>query len=382
MLYRRVLRVPRRSFFLFGVRGVGKSTWVRQALPDAATFDLLDEALLFDLLADPGLFGRLSRRSSPDSWIVVDEVQRHPPLLNEVHRLIEDGRRVALLGSSARKLRAPGVNLLAGRAVRRQMFPLIPEELGDDFELEEVLRHGSIPVVWQAGDRPDALEAYVRLVLRDEIRAEAAVRNLAGFVRFLRVAAILHGQALNVAGIARDAGVARTTVAGYLDILEDTLLAWRLRAFDARLRVRERRRPKLYWVDPGLVRAAKRQLGPLAAEERGALFEGWVLGLLRAYREQRRSLYDDLCYWAPSGSRSEVDALLLRGEERLAIEIKAARRYHTAQVRGLQAIADLPGLVRRILVYAGEHRFTTPGGIEVWPVLALTQALETGTLWP
>ena len=246
---------------------------------------------------------------------VVDEVQRIPSLLNEVHRLIEEGRRVALLGSSARKLRAAGVNLLAGRALWRQMFPLLPEELGADFNVDEELRHGSIALVRTAEDRRGVLETCVRLYLSEEIRAESNVRNLPGFLRFLPVAARLHGQQINVAGGSPATPPSRGPRSrGYLEVLEDTLVAWRLPAFEAKLRVREQRRPKLYWVDPGLVRAARRQLGPVGNEERGPLFEGWVLGLLRAYREEG-PLYDDLRYWAAAGSRIEVDALLLRGRE-------------------------------------------------------------------
>jgi len=382
MLYNRITRLPSRSFFLFGVRGVGKSWWARAALPDAPRFDLLDEALFHDLLADPSLFRDLVSAAAPGDWVVIDEVQRIPALLNEVHRQIEErGLRFALLGSSARKLKTAGTNLLAGRAVRKSMYPLVPRELGADFNLDDVLTYGSLPVVWTADGRREVLESYTQLYLREEIRAEAVVRNLPGFVRFLPIAALLHGQALNVAGIARDAGVARTTVTGYLDVLEDTLLTWRLPAFEARLRVRERRRPKLYWVDPGLVRAVKRQLGPVSAEERGALFEGWVLGLLRAHAEEQ-PVFDSIHYWAPAESGTEVDFLLRRDGEHLAIEAKAARRYNTALLRGLRAIGDLPGLVRRVLVHDGRRAFRTEDGIDVWPVKRFLEALRTDGLWP
>ena len=382
MLYRRITRLPGRSFFLFGVRGVGKSSWARTTLPDAPRFDLLDEALFHDLLADPSLFRDLVSAVTPGDWVVVDEVQRIPALLNEVHRQIEErGLRFALLGSSARKLKTAGTNLLAGRAVRKAMYPLVPRELGGDFNLDDVLMYGSLPVVWTADNRREVLESYTQLYLREEIRAEAAVRNLPGFVRFLPIAALLHGQALNVAGIARDAGVARTTVAGYLDVLEDTLLTWRLPAFEARLRVRERRRPKLYWVDPGVVRAVKRQLGPVSAEERGALFEGWILGLLRAHAEEQ-PIFDSIHYWAPAESSTEVDFLLRRDGEYLAVEAKAARRYNTALLRGLRAIEVLPGLVRRVLVLDGRRAFRTEDGIDVWPVKRFLEALRTDGLWP
>ena len=382
MIYTRLARVPEQSFFLLGMRGVGKSTWARQVLPDAQRLDLLDEALFTDLLADPSLFRHLLSGASPGEWVVVDEVQRIPSLLNGVHRMIEErGVRFALLGSSARKLMTAGTNLLAGRALRKAMHPLTPAELGDDFNLNDALRYGTIPLVWTAPDRRETLQSYTQLYLREEIRAEAAVRNLSGFVRFLPVAAVMHAQTVNAASIARDAGIARTTVNGYLEILDDTLLAVQLPAFEARLRVRERRRPKLYWADPGLVRAVKRQLGPVAAEERGALLEGWVLGLLRAHNEHQR-IYDDIGYWAAAESAAEVDFVLTRDREHLAIEVKASERYNTAMLKGLRAIAELTGLARRILAYRGRRAFRTEDGIDVWPLEDLNEALQSDRLWP
>ena len=370
------------SFFLLGIRGVGKSTWVRQVLPEALRIDLLDEALVTDLLADPSLFRQLLSQQKPGDWVVVDEVQRVPALLNEVHRLIEErSLRFALLGSSARKLKTAGTNLLAGRALHKAMHPLTPAEMGDDFNLEEALRFGTIGLVWTADDRREVLASYTQLYLREEVRAEALVRNFSGFVRFLPVAALMHAQTLNAAGIARDAGIARTTVNGYLEILEDTLLTTQLPAFEAKLRVRERRRPKLYWVDPGLVRAVKRQLGPVTAEERGALLEGWVYGLLRTHNEHAH-LYDDIGYWASAESRTEVDFILARDGEHLAVEVKAATRYNTNMLKGLRGSADLPGLTRRILVYSGTRSFRTDDGIEVWTLDAFHQALHTDRLWP
>ena len=379
--YERLIEPPRQSFFLFGMRGVGKSTWARAALPDAAYVDLLDERLYQDLLADPSLFGQSIGHLAPESWVVVDEVQRLPALLNEVHRFIETRRlRFALLGSSARKLRAAGVNLLAGRALKKTMFPLAAAELGPEFDLDRVLRHGSLPLVWTSATPRAVLEAYVQLYLREEIRAEALVRNLPGFVRFLPVAALFNGQVVNVAGIARDAGVARTTVQGYLDILEDTLLVCRLPAYESKARVRERKLPKLYWVDPGVVRAVKRQLGDVAAEERGPLLESWVLTTLRAHAEARE-LYDEIRYWSPHQADTEVDFLLRRGRELLAIEVKATDRYHTGLLKGLRALDALPRLKRRVLVYTGSRSFRSGDGIEVWPVRRFANAVASGGLW-
>ena len=381
--YKRLTRAPRQSFFLLGVRGAGKSTWARRQFPDALRIDLLDEGRYQDYLVDPSLFAAELDAVPAGSWVVVDEIQRLPNLLNEVHRFIEDRQlRFALLGSSARKLKAAGVNLLAGRALRKVMHPLTPAELGRDFELEAALDTGTIPLVWVSEERRAVLESYVQLYLREEIRAEALVRNLPGFARFLPVAALYHGEVINVSGLARDCGVARTTVQGYLDILEDTLLAYRLPAFEARLRVRERRHPKLYWIDPGLVRAVKRLRGPIAPEERGALLEGWVLHLLRAHGEES-DLYEEIHYWAPHpANRTEVDFLLRRGAELVAIEVKSGPRYHTGMLPGLRAIAELPGVVRRVLVYGGRRSFRTQDGIEVWSIARLHRALEEGAIWP
>jgi uncharacterized protein len=379
----RIYRLPSGSFFLFGLRGVGKSTWIRSQLPQAHRFDLLDEGLYLELLADPGPFAGALRRLDPQSWVVVDEVQRLPGLLNEVHRFIEErGLRFALLGSSARKLRAAEVNLLGGRALWREMFPLTPEELGEDFELDRTLEIGALPLVLNSDSPQETLRAYVQLYMREEIKGEALVRNLPGFARFLPVAGLFHGQLINVAGIARDAGVARTTVEGYLGVLEDTLLVRRLPAYQARLRVRERKHPKLYWVDPGVARAAKGVQGPVAPEEVGPLLEGWVHTLLRTYIAER-DLAEELAYWAPAESgKLEVDFVLRRGTELCALEVKAARRIHPGDMAGLRAIADLPGMRRRILVHRGDRPTRTQDGIDAWPIETLLEALREDRLWP
>jgi uncharacterized protein len=382
LLFRRVLTPPKGSFFLFGPRGTGKSTWLRATFPDALRIDLLQETLYQSYLADIGRFAAELESQKPGAVVVVDEVQRIPALLNEVHRLMEERRlRFVLCGSSARKLKKEGTNLLAGRAVRRTMHPLLPAELGSAFVLEDVLRWGSLAVIWDAPDRDEALEAYAQMYLREEIQTEALVRNLPGFARFLPVAALFHGQVLNAAGLARDAGVARNTVTGYLDVLEDTLVAFRLAAFEGRLRVRERKHPKLYWVDPGLPRALLRQAGPPGPEERGRLLEGWIATVLRAYRDYH-GLFDDWFYWAPGkGSAVEVDFLLRKGTRSVAIEVKSGTSVAPAQLRGLRAVGELERLDRRVLVYTGRRRMATPDGIEIVPVADLLEWLERGTLF-
>jgi predicted AAA+ superfamily ATPase len=383
-VYQRIARLPKQSFFLLGPRGTGKSTWVHTLLPDAPRIDLLDEGRYQALLAQPAALADELRVLPRGSWVVLDEVQRLPSLLNEVQRfIVGHGLRFALLGSSARKLKREGANLLAGRALRLEMHPFLPEELGADFSIDAVLTFGSLPVVWQAPSRKDALLAYARMYLREEIQAEATVRNLPGFARFLPIAALFHGQVLNAAGLARDAGVSRTTVLGYLDVLEDTLIAFRLPAFEAKLRVRERKHPKLYLFDPGVARALKGHLASKPSrEELGALFEGWVVGLLRAYGHHRE-LFEDMAYWSPADARTtEVDVVLRRGRECLAIEAKVGRATSSSDLAGLRAIADLKGLTRRVLVCGIERARRTEDGIDLLPVSRFLDELRTGRLWP
>ena len=382
MILPRILKAPEQSFFLLGPRGSGKSTWLRAIFPDAHVIDLLSEETYHRMLASPGLFADQLRAISAGSWVVVDEVQRLPGLLNEVHRFIETKRlRFVLCGSSARKLKRADVNLLAGRALHRSMHPFVPEEMGANFDLEEALRFGLMPIIWDSNEKDEVLSAYARLYLKEEIQAEALVRNLPGFARFLPLAALFHGQTINVSNIARESGVARTTVAGYLSILEETLLCFRLPAYEAKLRLRERKLPKWYWCDPGIVRSMKRVSGSVAPEERGALFEGMVAQLLRAYKDYR-GLCDQMYYWAPSGrSGSEVDFLLAKGKELVAVEVKSGNTYTESWCKGLRVVAQLKGLRRRIIVYPRGPVLQTKDGIEVMPLHQFAGLLAADLLW-
>ena len=342
---------------------------------------MLSETLYQRYLARPGLFADELRALRPGDLVVVDEIQRLPNLLNEIHRLIEEKRlHFVLCGSSARKLKRAGVNLLAGRVLRRFMHPFVPEELGNRFDLENALRFGLLPVVWDSAEKEETLAAYTQLYLKEEIQAEALVRNLPGFARFLPLAALFNGQVINTTTIARDAGVARTTVAGFLEILEETLLCFRLSAYEARLRVRERKLPKWYWCDPGLVRAMKGRTGRLAPEERGALFEGLIAQLLRAYRDYTGT-FEEMYYWAPlRKSEVEVDFLLARGKELIAVEVKSGDTFQDHWCKGLRAVVGIEGLRRRIIVYTGDVLLRTEDGIEVLPFLHFSDLLAGRTL--
>ncbi len=367
MKYQRLIDKPSKSFFLFGARGTGKSTWLRDEFKGALWIDLLEERRFQSYLAHPGEFAQAIQASPKDQWIIVDEIQRLPNLLNEVHRFIEkDKRKFALCGSSARKLKQAGTNLLAGRATRRNMYPLVPNEMGGDFDLEDVLAFGSIPLVCQSNNKKESLEDYAQMYLREEIQAEAIVRNLPAFARFLPVAALLHGQVLSISSLARDAEAHRNTISGYIEILEDTLVAFRLAPYQANIRVKEKRHPKLYFIDSGLVRALKKNLYPIAQEERGSLFEGWFVNFVRAMGEYK-SLFDEMNYWSPTSSQVEVDLILTRNKEKIAIEIKSGSRIRSEDFAGLEAIASVKGVTRRIMVYQGTE-VRNKDGIEIYPI--------------
>jgi uncharacterized protein len=328
---------------------------------------LLDEGKFQSYLADPGVFAQVIEASPTSQTVVVDEIQRLPNLLNEVHRFIEGKKRKFILcGSSSRKLKKAGTNLLAGRAARRFMFPFTPEELGSDFDLEKIQTYGSIPLVWQSENKKETLEDYAQMYLREEIQAEALVRNLPAFARFLPVAALTHGQVLSISSLARDAGTHRNTISGYIEILEDTLVAFRLDAFQANIRVKEKKHPKFYFFDSGLVRALKKNLYPLAHEERGSIFEGWFINYVRSIGEYN-GYFDDIAYWSPSGSKIEVDLILSHQNEKVGIEIKSGSRIRIDDFAGLEAISEVKGIKRRILIYQGTE-FRKKDGIEIIPI--------------
>jgi predicted AAA+ superfamily ATPase len=327
-IYTRELTLPRRSFFLFGPRGTGKTTWLRQQLPAARWYDLIRDREVLRLTRDPEIFSQEVQGLRRGAWVVVDEVQRLPALLNDVQDLIARHShrvRFAITGSSARRLKREQANLLAMRLVNRRFFPLTAAELGDDFTVERALRFGTLPAVAAArshAERIELLEAYVENYLAQEIRAEALVKRLDSFTRFLEVAALANAQVTNMAGVARDAAVARPTVQGYFETLTDTLIGTFLPAWRARAKVKEVTHPKFFFFDPGVVRALTGRLRePVHESERGALLETYVLGELRAWLDVA-SAGGQLAYWrTPSGS--EVDFVWSRGSRAVGIEVKA-----------------------------------------------------------
>src|SRR3990167_4312980 len=227
MDFKRLLKAPAQSFFLFGPRATGKSTWLRRTYPNSLHIDLLRNDIYFAMTSSPAAFReRVLAHDPKKTWIIVDEIQRVPHLLNDVHSLIEsDDYHFALSGSSARKLKRGHANLLAGRALVKHMYPLVFAEYGDAITLNEALLFGTLPhVVTTPDTRVEQLEAYVGTYLREEIKEEALARNVQAFSRFLDIAALANAQVTNLSNIARDAGVPRQTVSAYFEVLVDTLI--------------------------------------------------------------------------------------------------------------------------------------------------------------
>jgi len=379
-MFTRSLQLPNHTFFVFGPRGTGKTTWLKNVLPDALWFDLLRTQTYLALARRPESFRQEIEARPCGTWVVVDEVQRLPHLLNEIQALItEHGHayRFALSGSSARKLKRTDANLLAGRAINRQFYPLTAAELGRDFDPDLVLRFGLLPQIQsEPAFAVDILDAYVLNYVREEIQQEALVRNLESFARFLEVAAVMNGQVANVAGLARDCAVARPTVQGYFATLIDTLIGFWLPAWRKRIKVKEVASPKFYLFDPGVARAlAGRSREPLESAERGFLLETWILHELRA----AISLHDtggQLSYWrTPSGA--EVDFIWARGAHAIGVEVKASAIWRRDYSAPLISLIDAGALRTGYGVYTGMTELKD-GPVRVLPLRRFLAELSSG----
>lgn len=383
MMLARQLSQPKDSFFLFGPRGTGKSTLLRQWFSDATWFDLLNQDELVRVLRRPGYFAEAVLARPPKSWIVVDEVQKSPHLLDEVHRLIEShGYRFALSGSSARKLKRGAANLLAGRALVYHLYPLTLAEYQQWDVFRAGLEYGCLPRILLEDDgelRVERLRAYVSTYLTEEIRAEALTRNVAGFSRFLTVAALANGQVTNLSNISRDAAVARATVETYFSILQETLVGTMLPAWQPKLRMKETNHPKFYFFDCGVYRAITDRIGvPPAPEEQGVLLETMVLHELLASIEYRRS-GGHLAYWRTMDG-VEVDFVWSRADRVVAIEVKSSENWRPEYARGLAAIRELKNKqVRCYGIYMGQ-RSLKQGQIDVLPVQEFLGRLYAGEI--
>ncbi len=364
-MYSRLLSPPDQSFFLFGPRGVGKTVWCRRRFPDSIYLDLLRADLYSTLLGAPELLESYLPADF-QGRVVVDEIQKVPALLDEVHRLIEARKlRFVLTGSSARKLRHGGVNLLGGRATTRYMHPMAAAELGEDFDLEFSQRLGCLPMVYDHPDPADFLKGYVSTYLKEEVQQEGLTRQLDAFGRFLQVASFSQGSPLNISAVARDGGIGRKLAESYFEILEDLLLAIRLPVFTRKAKRALVSHPKFYFFDAGVYRAI-RPSGPLDAPEaiEGVALETLVLQQLRAINDSLGLGYS-IYYWR-SRSGLEVDFILYGERGFKAIEVKRSARLRENDTRGLREfLSDYP-VADGILIYGGRDERSF-GDIRVLP---------------
>jgi predicted AAA+ superfamily ATPase len=357
------LLLNKKSHFLFGPRGVGKTSLIRTTLKDAFVVDLLSDATYSRLVRNPSLLSELLPRQS-NTIVVIDEIQKLPALLDEVHKLLEErGIRFLLTGSSARKLRRGGANLLGGRAWEANLFPLTWHELGEQFDLSRYLSFGGLPHVYLSDYPQEELSNYIKLYLREEVQAEGAVRKFEHFVRFLDFAALTSGEELNYGSLGSDAGVPPRTVASYYDILEHTLAGFRVPPFSRTRKRKAVATSKFYLFDVGIAgalthRGTVHDQSPLF----GKALEHFIAMEIRAYLSYTSS-DTPLTYWR-TVSKHEVDFVI--GDE-LAVEVKATERVSDAHLKGLRALGEENIVRRRIVVSRDSLARTTEDGIEILP---------------
>ncbi len=358
----RFLASPERSFFLFGPRGTGKTTWLKQQFPDALRVDLLEPDDLRAFSAKPERLRDLVLANPDRKVLIIDEVQRLPDLLSVVHALIEsDQSRVFVLtGSSARKLKRTGVDLLAGRAVVRNMHPFMAAELGDRFDLTRALKTGLVPIV-EASDTPqDVLNSYVGLYIREEVMAEGLVRNVGAFARFLESMAFAHASMLNIANVARECQVERKVAEGYVGIMEDLLLGYRLPVFTKRAQRALVTHPKFYFFDAGIYRSL-RATGPLDRSEEidGHALVGLLAQHLRAWIAYSGG-GNQLFFWRTRHG-VEIDFVVYGASGFWALEVKNADRLYPADTKPLRSFLEEYPECRPILLYRGKDRLMLDG---------------------
>jgi len=350
----RSLRAPKDSFFLFGPRGTGKSTWINHIFPECFKIDLLNSELERTYSAKPERLIEEVRRLAPGSYCCIDEVQRVPELLSIVHLLIEEenGIYFILTGSSARKLRRNVTNLLGGRALLRHMGPFLASELQEEFSLEKALKVGLVPLVWEANEPFEKLKTYVAVYLKEEVQAEGLVRNLGDFARFMEVLSFSHGQLINSSQIARESHIKRTTVDNYLQILDDLFLSFTLPVFNRRAKRDVISHSKFYYFDVGIYRHL-RPKGPLdqISELEGHALEGLIAQHLRIWVMAQVENHQ-FSFWR-TRSGLEVDFIIYGPKGFWAIEVKRNSHLSPTDVRGIKAFQDEYPEAKCCILYGG-----------------------------
>jgi len=380
-MYSRLLKTPDASILLLGPRGTGKSTWITQHFPAATRYDLLDTREALRLEREPSRLFHELRTVPAGQWVVLDEVQKVPALLDEVQRLIETcGLRFILCGSSARKLKRSGVNLLAGRAIETRMFPLVSAELGRNFDLQAAISTGTLPLAVTGTDPVGFLTTYAHAYLNEEIRAEAVTRNVASFSRFLEIAARQNAQVTNLSNISRDAAVARSTVQNYFEIIADTLLGYWVEPWKLKRATKQVAHPKFYLFDTGVARALSGRLPyPPSQEETGSLLETYLFHEVRSFLGYSKLRYN-LRFWR-SHDGAEVDLLCETKEGFVAVEMKAAVQWQKRFSGGLRRLRGelSPAPVYAFGVYLGERR-TLLDDVLVLPATEFLDMLWNGDI--
>lgn len=350
VMLERILRIDREldgSIFLFGARQTGKSTALRMQFPDAIYIDLLDTSLKSRFRRRPSLVYEMLHNKAEGTLVIIDEIPEVPELLSEVHRLISEcGIVFILCGSSARKLKRKGKNTLGGRALPVYLYPLVSKEI-PDFDIDRAVNYGMLPSHYLAKNPTRQLAAYIEVYLKEEIREEALVRNLGAFQRFLEVAALTDGEMVNNNNIAQDCGVSASTVSSYFDILEDTLIGYRIPAFRKVMKRRLVQAPRFYYFDIGITNhLLHRKELVRGTTDYGHAFEHLVIQELVAWQHYTHS-EEELSYWR-TYTGIEVDAVL--GDGRVAIEIKSVEEVLPRHLKGLKTFADEYPKSRRIIV--------------------------------
>ncbi|HLD36681.1 MAG TPA: AAA family ATPase [Planctomycetota bacterium] len=358
----RIFEAPEDSFFLFGPRGTGKSTLLRRDYPDALWIDLLEPDVFRSYSAYPERLREVILANPDQKTVVIDEIQKIPELLSVIHSLREKKSKVQfiLTGSSSRKIKRTGADLLAGRVIKKTLHPFMAVELGKRFNLSQALKQGLLPIVLSARDPLSVLTTYVSLYVREEVQMEGLVRNIGNFSRFLEAVSFSHGSILNISNVARECQIERKVVEGYIGILEDLLLAFRLPVFSRRAKRAVIAHPKFYFFDSGVYRVL-RPAGPLDRPEgiEGVALEGLVAQHLTAwnsYRGERNKVY----YWRTAGG-SEIDFVVYGAEVFWAIEVKNTSRIRPEDLRGLSNFKSDYPQSSAYLLYRGKERLMKNG---------------------
>ena len=335
------------SIFLFGARQTGKSTILRQQFPKSIYIDLLDTEMKSRLSRRPVLLYEMLRDKPENTLVIIDEIPEVPELLNEVHRLIADNHLLFILcGSSARKLKRKGKNTLGGRALPVYLYPFVSAEI-KDFDIDRAVNYGMIPPHYLAKNPSRQLAAYIQVYLKEEIKEESLVRNLDSFQRFLDVAALTDGEMVNNNNIAQDCGVSATTVSSYFDILEDTLIGYRIPAYRKVMKRRLMQAPRFYYFDVGVANHLLHRKDMVrGTDEYGHAFEHLVVQEIYAWLHYTHS-EEILSYWR-TYTGIEVDAII--GDARVAIEIKSVEEVMSKHLKGLKAFGEEHPKSRRIIV--------------------------------